>query len=193
MISRRRLTALAVAALLPLTACADGGDEENPLDDDQPEAEGGAAGPDTAVSEDVSLLQVQLEYPLDGAYHEDEDASLYFGIANTGTQGDTLTDISGEAFADAQMADGGDIHIDVPENDNVYVGAEGEPAVTLIDLQEELRSSESISITFEFQHAGQVTVDAMVAASGQNPTPTVDFPDPDENTTQEGAESTEIG
>ncbi len=30
---------------------------------------------------------------------------------------------------------------------------------------------------------GQVTLEAMVAAEGQDPTPTADFPDPDEDPT----------
>jgi copper(I)-binding protein len=178
----RRLPTLALAAVLPLTACS----QDNPLADEGAEVPGGAVGPDAPVDDDLKLLQVQLEYPLDGAYEEGEDASLFFAIANSGTEGDTLVDITGAGFADARMADGDPIDIAVPEDDNVYVGAEGEPAVTLVGLEETLRSSESIPVTFVFENAGEVTLDAVVAAEGQNPTPTYDFPDPDEETTEEG-------
>jgi hypothetical protein len=71
----------------------------------------------------------------------------------------------------------------VPASDNVHVGAEGEPALTLLSLDRSLRSSRSIPVTFTFQRAGEVTVDAMVAAEGQDPMPTFDFPDPDEDPT----------
>lgn len=191
MTSRRRLTALALAAALPLVAC--GEDEDNPLQDGEREVQGGAVGPDTPVNEDIKLLQVQLEYPLDGRYEEGEDASLYFAIANNGAEGDTLVDITGDDFSDATMADGGEISIEVPENDNLYVGAEGQPSVTLVGLQEQLGSSQSIPVTFVFEESGEVTVDAVVSAEGQNPTPTFDFPDPDEDTTEEGPEPTGAG
>jgi copper(I)-binding protein len=64
----------------------------------------------------------------------------------------------------------------VPENDNVYVGAGGPPSVLLEDLSRSLRSSQSIPVTFVFEEAGQVTVEAMVAAAGQEP-----FTDPAED------------
>ena len=42
---------------------------------------------------------------------------------------------------------------------------------------------ESIPVTFTFGEAGEVTVDAVVAAEGQDPGADVDFPDPDEDPT----------
>jgi copper(I)-binding protein len=177
-----RLAPLVLAAALPLTACS----RDAPLAEPGAEVRGGAVGPDTAVSEDVSLLQVQIEYPLDGIHEEGEDARLFFAIANTGDRPVALVDVTGPDFADARTegaGDGDSFDIAVREDDNVYVGAEGEPAVVLTDLQRSLRSSQSIPVTFVFDEAGEVTVEAMVAASGQNPTPTVDFPDPDEDPT----------
>src|SRR3712207_8793727 len=50
----------------------------------------------------------------------------------------------------------------------LYVGAEGPPDVTLPDLGRELRSSQSIPVTFTFGEAGEVTVDVPVSAEGQN-------------------------
>jgi copper(I)-binding protein len=157
-----------------------------PLDVPGEEVRGGAVGPDVEVSEDVKLLQVQLEYPLDGVYEVGEDARLFLAIANTGSVPDTLVDVSGPDFAGAQISgagDGGDVDVVVQPDDNAYIGAEDEPVIILVDLQEELRSSESIPVTFSFERAGEVTVEAMVAAEGQDPVPTYDFPDPAEDPT----------
>jgi copper(I)-binding protein len=179
---RSRLAPILLAAALPLTACS----QDAPLAEPGAEVRGGAVGPDTAVTADISLLQVQIEYPLDGRYEQGEDARLFFAIANTGDRPDTLVAVTGPDFAAARTegaADGGSFAIAVPEDDNVYVGAEGEPAVVLEELRRSLRSSQSIPVTFVFAEAGEVTLDAMVAAAGQDPTPTVDFPDPAEDPT----------
>ena len=174
-------TALAAPAALVLTlaACTTG----EPLSTPGPEVAGGAVGPDEAVTGDLSVLQVQLEYPLDGVHDEGEDARLFLGIANSGTTDDALVDVTGPDFADAVDGDGGEFGIPVAADDNVYVGAEGAPAITLTDLERSLRSSQSIPVTFVFEQAGEVTIEAVVAAEGQDPTPTSDFPDPAEDPT----------
>jgi hypothetical protein len=161
MTSRRRMTALALAATLPLTACM----QDNPLDEEGPNVDEGAVGPNAAVDENVELLQVQLAYPDDGLYEEGEDAELLFGIANSGTEPATLVDITGDDFAEATTVDGGDIDIEVEAGTNTHVGREEGPAVVLVGLEQELRSSESIPVTFVFEEAGEVTVDAMVTAN----------------------------
>ena len=169
-------TALAAPAALVLTlaACTTG----EPLSTPGPEVAGGAVGPDEAVTGDLSVLQVQLEYPLDGVHDEGEDARLFLGIANSGTTDDALVDVTGPDFADAVDGDGGGVDVPVPAGDNVYVGAEGAATVTLVDLDRSLRSSQSIPVTLVFEEAGEVTIDAVVAAEGQDPAPPFDFPDP---------------
>ena len=170
-----RLPALMLATAVLVTGCG----EETPDVDDS-----GAIGPDEAVSEDVKVLQVQLAYPLDGVYEVGEDAPLYLGISNTGSQEDDLLDVRGPDFTDsALIVDGEPGVIPVPENDNVYVGAEGAPSIVLEGLQTSLRSSQSIPVTFVFEEAGEVTVDATVAASGQEPSAPFDFEDPAEDPT----------
>lgn len=178
---RRRLATLATATLaLTLTACS----QDNPVADEGREVPGGAVGPDEMVTEDLSVLQVQLEYPLDGVYEEGEDANLFLGIANTGNTDDDLLDVRGPDFADARiLVDGEPGAIRVRQDDNVYVGAEGAPTITLVDLGRSLRSSQSIPVTLVFEDAGEVTLDAPVAAEGQNPEPSYDFPDPAEDPT----------
>lgn len=167
----RGLAAAALAAVLPLAACG----QESPSG----EVSGGAVGPDEQVSADVEVLQVHLAYPADGLYEEGEDATLLVAISNDGTTTDELVDVTGSAFADAELVtDQAEGSIPVPENDNVYVGAEGPPSIVLEELARSLRSSQSIDVTFVFEEAGEVTVEAMVAAEGQEP-----FTDPAEDVT----------
>ncbi|MGY1634157.1 hypothetical protein ACI784_20830 [Geodermatophilus sp. SYSU D01186] len=173
--ARLGAAAAAVALTLTVTGC---GDETPDVDDS------GAVGPDEAVEEDIKLLQVQLEYPLDGVYDEGEDARLFVGIANDGGTEDDLLDVRGPDFTDAAITvDGEPAPIRVPPNDNVYVGAEGAPSIVLEDLQTSLRSSESIPVTFVFEEAGEVTLQAVVAAEGQTPSAPVDLEDPAEDPT----------
>lgn len=178
--SRRRLAAFTLASAVALTACG----QDGPLADEGAEVPGGAVGPDVMVTEDLSVLQVQLEYPLDGVYEEGEDARLFLGIANTGNTDEDLLDVRGPDFADAELTVQGEPGaIRVRQDDNVYVGAEGAPTITLLDLERSLRSSQSIPVTLVFEDAGEVTVDAPVAAEGQDPQPPFDFPDPAEDPT----------
>ena len=185
---RTRLVATAAGVLFALTGC--GGAEEAPLSDAPAEVEGGAVGPDVRLNDDVGLQQVQLEFPLDGVYEAGEDARLFMAVTNTGGEPVTLTDISGPDFGDVRVetAESQGLPLTVDAEDNLYVGAEGPPNVTLLDLERELRSSQSIPVTFTFAEAGEVTIDVPVSAEGQTPTPPFDFPDddPDQDPTEDG-------
>lgn len=175
----RRLAAALVGAAVVLGAC--GEDEDNPLQDDEVEVQGGAVGPDAMVNEDLELLQVQLEYPLDGVYEEGEAARLFFAVSNTGSEPATITDISGPDFSGVRVEkiDGQGLPLQVDANDNLYVGAEGPPDVALLDLDQSLRSSQSIPVTFTFAEAGEVTVEALVSAEEDPSVPPFDFPNDD--------------
>jgi copper(I)-binding protein len=172
--------AAATGVALALSACG-GPEEAAPLEDSDAEVDGGAVGPDVRVSEDVDLQQVQLEYPLDGVYEVGEDARLFLAITNTGSDPATLVDISGPNFEGVQVEtlNGSGLPLRVDADDNLYIGAEGPPDVTLLDLQRSLRSSQSIPVTFTFAEAGEVTVDVMVSAEGETPVAPYDFPDDD--------------
>ena len=190
--ARTRLAATAAGVLLALTACG-GTEEPEPqpqLSDDPAEVEGGAVGPDARLNDDVGLQQVQLEWPLDGVYEPGEDARLFMAVTNSGGEPVTLTDISGPDFGGVRIetAEGQGLPLTVDANDNLYVGAEGPPDVTLLDLGRELRSSQSIPVTFTFGDVGEVTVDVPVSAEGQSPAPPFDFPDddPDQDPTEDG-------
>ncbi|SFF65851.1 copper chaperone PCu(A)C [Blastococcus tunisiensis] len=177
---RTALTAAACAAVLPLAACS----QDNPIENEGTEVIGGNAGADEAVTEDIKITALMLDYPGDGQWEEGEDVTLYAAITNTGTTADRLVDVTGEDFADAQLAalDGSDGAIEVPENDNVYLEPEGEPSVILQDLQTSLRSSQSIPVTFVFEEAGEVTMTATVSSS---PPGEGDFEAPEDPTPEE--------
>ncbi|MGY2005050.1 copper chaperone PCu(A)C [Blastococcus sp. SYSU DS1024] len=162
--------ALLFAATLPLAACGGVADEEesaNPIEEIGTEVDGGNPGPDTAVTEDISITALGLAYPEDGVWEVGEDVQLYAAITNTGTTGDQLVEVRGEDFAGAELTalDGTDGAIDVPEEDNVYLEPEGPPSVVLTDLGTDLRSSQSIPVTFVFEQAGEVTMEAPVVSS----------------------------
>ena len=188
--TRRALTAAFAGATLLLAGCsANELEEDAPAEDPGTEVDGGAIGPDTRVNDDVSLLQVQLEYPLDGVYEVGEDARLFMAVSNTGGDPVTLTDIDGPDFGGVSVvnAEGTGLPLTVDPQDNLYVGAEGPPEITLLDLGRELRSSQSIPVTFTFAEAGEVTIEVPVSAEGQEPTNPFDFEneDPDQDPTED--------
>ncbi|MGY2083328.1 hypothetical protein [Blastococcus sp. SYSU DS0539] len=185
------LAALLFAAALPLAACGggeDGGDVgvddmDNPLDVPGDEVIGGNPGPDEAVTEDIKITALQLAYPEDGVWEQGEEVPLYAAIANTGVTGDRLIEVRGADFAGAELTglEGTAGAIEVTEDDNVYLEPEGPPSVVLTDLDMSLRSSQSIPVTFVFEQAGEVTLEAPVASSppGQG-----DFTAPEDPTTE---------
>lgn len=154
--SRRWAAAAVTAAAVALTACGE---------DDDGEIVGGAAAPDEAVTEDLKIASLQLEFPEDGLHEVGDDVTLYAALTNTGTTAYRLVDVVGPDFADARLVapDGSEGAIEVPENDNAYLQPEGPPSVVLEDLGTSLRSSQSIEVTFVFEDAGEVTMEAPVA------------------------------
>ncbi|SES80239.1 hypothetical protein [Geodermatophilus poikilotrophus] len=190
--ARTCLAAALAGGVLLLAGCsADRLEEDAPAEDPGVEVDGGAIGPDVRVNDDVGLQQVQLEYPLDGVYAVGEDARLFMAVTNTGGEPVTLTDISGPDFSGVRVetAEGQGLPLTVDADDNLYVGAEDPPNVTLLDLGRELRSSQSVPVTFTFAEAGEVTIDVPVSAERQDPTPPFDFPDddPDQDPTGDDA------
>lgn len=163
----------ALVAMAVLTGCGAGDPKPGP------EVAGGVAAVDTPVNKDVKLADITLAYPADGVYHVGEDAGLHLAITNSGTTAVTLTDVTGPDFTDARSSAGsGDISIPVSPNDSVFIGGDGRPGITLVNLRKQLRSSQSIPVTFHFESAGSVTVQAMVAAAGQNSTRSSELPTP---------------
>jgi hypothetical protein len=188
--TRTRRSVLAAWAVLALSACG-GLEEDAPLEEPGPEVDGGAVGPDVRVGDDLALAQVQLEYPLDGVYEEGEDARLFLAITNSAGEPASLVDVSGPDFGGVRVErrDGTGLPLQVDGNDDLYVGAEGPPDITLLDLERSLRSSQSTPVAFTFAEAGEVTIEVPVSAEGQSPVPPFDFPDgdPDRDPTEDDA------
>ncbi|MGY1805140.1 copper chaperone PCu(A)C [Blastococcus sp. SYSU D00922] len=161
--SRCRRAAVGLVAALALTAC----NQDNPVANEGSEVEGGNAGADEAVTEDLKITALLLDYPADGQWEEGEEVRVFAAITNTGTTPYRLVDVTGEDFGDADLVglDGSDGAIEIPEEDNVYLQPEGPPTVVLTDLETSLRSSQSIPVTFVFDDAGEVTMEASVASA----------------------------
>ena len=178
---RRTLAAIALAAMLPLAAC---GEEETPLEVPGKEVVGGNAAPDAIVTEDLTITALQLAFPEDGVWEEGETVPLYAAIANTARTSDRLVDVRGEDFDDAVLVaqDGTEGAIEVREDDNLYLEPAGEPSVQLVGLTTSLRSGQLIPVTFVFEEAGEVTLDAPVApeSPADSPFTTPQDPTPDD-------------
>jgi copper(I)-binding protein len=155
-----RTTAAVLAVGLSLTACSD----DAPLETPGPEVVGGAAAPDERVTEDLSVNAVLLAFPEDGVWAEGEDVPLYAAVVNTGREPVRLVDVRGEDFADARLIGEDDVEgpLLVDEDDTLYLEPDGPPTVVLTDIDRSLRSSQSIPVTFVFEDAGEVTVEATV-------------------------------
>ena len=152
--------ATVLAVVLPLTACGEDAPSETP----GPEVVGGAAAPDERVTEDLSVNAVLLAFPEDGVWAEGEDVPLYAAVVNTGREPVELVDVRGEDFADARLIGEDDTEgsLRVDENDTLYLEPAGPPSVVLVDIDRSLRSSQSLPVTFVFEDAGEVTVEATV-------------------------------
>ncbi|RFU21431.1 copper chaperone PCu(A)C [Geodermatophilus marinus] len=161
---RQLIPAVLLAGAAALTGCGD--DADNPAQDDQAEVVGGNPQPDEQVTTSVSVNSLQLAYPEDGLVEAGSDVQLYAALANNGTSDDQLLDVTGSGFEDARLVapDGSEGAIPVPSNNTAYLEPEGPPSVTLLGVAEDLRSSQSVEVTFVFEDAGEVTMEAMVAA-----------------------------
>lgn len=159
---RRRLAAVVLAAALPLAACG----QDPPVAAEGTAVPGGNPAPDTAVTEDLNIAALQIPFPDGGLWPQGTDVPLYAAITNTASTADRLVDVRGPDFADARLVDrnGTAGAIDVPENNNVYLEPAGPPTITLLNIGRSLRSSQSIQVTFVFERAGEVTMEAPVAA-----------------------------
>ncbi|WP_448612739.1 hypothetical protein [Modestobacter sp. URMC 112] len=132
------------------------------------EEEPGAGGPGISASVgDMELRNVRLDNPPDGIYEIGTAALLGVAMVNQGREDDQLIGLSGPDFTGVVVDEepaSSDPAVTVPAGETVYTdGVEG-PVLVLAGVDESLRSSESLSVTFTFEQAGEVTVDAPVSA-----------------------------
>jgi hypothetical protein len=148
----------------------------------------------------ILLREVQLAYPSSGSYVPGQDAELQAAIVNSGEAADTLISITGADFTSYRITGSptgtvaptptnntgqsnglgtpvtaGRTTVTFPADNSVVLGSTG-PTVTLVGLDRALSPADTVPLTFTFQSAGSVTVDALVATP-QSATPRSDaFP-----------------
>jgi copper(I)-binding protein len=120
----------------------------------------------------LTLRAVELEHPRGGAYERGDDAEVRMAIVNAGSDGDSLVEVDGEGFGDAEITgaqpeDGGTgssdapDEIEIPAGETVFVG-EDDISIELTDLDEELTTGQGVELVLTFENAGEVTVTAPV-------------------------------
>ena len=129
----------------------------------------------------LTIRQVQFLSPNEGFYERGDDAELQLAVVNTGTEGDTLADVSGEGFGDVEFDSGStasgagsssgsgssDEGIEIPADSSVFVGGD-ELTVTLTDLDEELTAGQYLELTLTFENAGEITLPVTVATPDES-------------------------
>lgn len=148
--------ALVLSVVSALTACGEDDPEEGP------------GGPGVAASVgDMDLRNVRLDNPPDGVYEIGSAALLGVAMVNNGDEDDELIGVSGPDFTGAVVDENSASStpgIVVPEGETVFTDGPEGPVLVLVGIDETLRTSESLEITFTFEQAGEVTVDAPVSA-----------------------------
>jgi copper(I)-binding protein len=160
-VTRRRCAAAVLGGLLaaPAVLVGCGADE-------QPAAPVGGPGVAASVGE-LELRNIRLDNPPAGVYEIGSAALLGVAIVNDGDEDEQLVGVSGPDFTGV-VVDEGEItttpSVTIPAGETVFTDGPEGPVVVLAGIDETLRTSESLEVTFTFEQAGEVTVDAPVSA-----------------------------
>lgn len=112
---------------------------------------------------DIALRDITLEYPEDGVYEAGDDARVVFVAVNQNAlEPDRLLSVSSESFAGSTEGADSDLPVELPASSDVGFREDG-PVVELTGLDDLLRPSVSVPVTFTFETAGEVTVMVPVA------------------------------
>lgn len=154
--SRRRavLHSLLITVAVVLSGC---GDEEPRL---------GGPGVEASVG-DMELRNIRLDNPPGGIYEIGSAALLGVALVNEGDEDDELIGVSGPDFTGAVVDENpasSTPGVTIPAGETVFTDGPDGPVLVLVGIDETLRSSEFLSVTFTFERAGEVTVDAPVSA-----------------------------
>ena len=141
----------------------------------------------------LTIRAVQFLSPGEDGYKRGDDADLRIAVVNSGTDDDTLVDVSGEGFGDVEFDDGSTGSapadgIEIPGDSAVFIDGD-ELAVTLTDLDDDLRTGQHLELTFTFENAGEVTLPVTVAT----PEETVERGEAFDFHHEEGSEEAEEG
>jgi copper(I)-binding protein len=142
---------------------------------------------------DLTIRAVQFVSPGEDGYERGDDADVRIAVVNSGPDDDTLVDVSGEGFGDVEFDDGSTGSaaadgIEIPGDSAVFIDGD-ELAVTLTDLDEELRTGQYLELTFTFENAGEITIPVTVAT----PEETVERGEAFDFHHEEGTEESEEG
>ena len=150
---------------------------------------------------DLTIRAVQLASPGENGYERGDDADLQLAVVNSGSEDDTLVDVSGEGFGDVEFDTGSTASgvgsssgssagegIEIPADSSVFVGAD-DLGVTLTELDEALTTGQYLELTLTFENAGEVTIPVTVAT----PEETVERGEAFDFHHEEGSEEAEEG
>ena len=134
--------------------------------DDGQAARVGGPGVGASVG-DVELRNVRLDNPPAGIYEIGSAALLGVAMVNGGDEDEQLVGVSGPDFTGAVVDEdpaSSDPAITIPAGGTVFTDGPAGPVLVLVGIDETLRSSESLAVTFTFERSGEVTVDVPVSA-----------------------------
>ena len=116
---------------------------------------------------DITIRAAKLASPGETGYERGDDADLLMAVVNSGTEPDTLVDVTGEGFGDVEFDDGSaggssGQGIEIPADAPVFVDGE-EVTVTLTDLEDTLTTGQQLELTLVFENAGEITLPVTAA------------------------------
>ena len=120
---------------------------------------------------DITIRAAKLASPGEDGYERGDDADLLVAIVNSGTEPDTLSEVTGEGFDDVEFDDGSSAGstgssssqgIEIPANGTVFLDGE-DTTVTLTGLEDSLTTGQQLELTLVFENAGELTLPVTVA------------------------------
>ncbi|CCH88450.1 conserved exported protein of unknown function [Modestobacter italicus] len=134
--------------------------------DEQPSQSFGGPGVEASVGK-MELRNIRLDNPPAGIYEIGSAALLGVAMVNEGSEDDQLVGVSGPDFTGAVTNENpasSDPAIPVPAGKTVFTDGPDGPVLVLVGIGETLTTGKYLRVTFTFQRAGTVTVDAPVSA-----------------------------
>jgi periplasmic copper chaperone A len=145
-----------ITAAVVLCGCGDG---------EQPVQVGGP-GVEASVG-DMELRNVRLDNPPGGIYEIGSAALLGVAMVNNGTKDEQLVGVTGPDFTGVVVDENpatSNPAVTIPAGKTVFTDGPDGPVLVLAEIGKKLLSAKSLPVTFTFERAGKVTVDAPVSA-----------------------------
>ena len=133
---------------------------------EEPEPRLGGPGVETSVG-DMELRNIRLDNPPAGIYEVGSAALLGVAMVNGGDEEDELVGVSGPDFTGAVVDENpasSDPGIVIPAGETVFTDGPDGPVLVLVGIDDTLTSGQFLEVTFTFERAGEVTVEAPVSA-----------------------------